>query len=506
MATSIPAPGSRGEHRGLAYWMERTLKELEKVRASPDPDAVHDLRVAIRRCRSVGAVMSEVDPDSSWRTMRKLARKLFRQLGALRDTQVLQEWIEHLSEPHDPVRLSLLDSLKKQEAELREASLALAAKFDEKAWRKLERRLQRRSRTVPPDRLAAECLALERLEAARELHAHALRVDKPEAWHALRIGVKRFRYTVEALLPARYAEWGDDLKHIQDLLGEVHDLDVLSTVVKESPAASTEELRARWAGRVANERQRRIERYLELTSGKGSFWQTWRQALPQGRRLDSAAMARLRVTARALDENPSRTSLISRLSLQLFEGLARVHAAPEFQSRENRKLMRAAARLHGIGSGLDAESPEKAARKFLRELTLPPGWTKEEMELMATVVRYQRGPAPREKHKFFARLPEAGQKTVSALAGIVRLARTLRKCNVDSPIGLRIEQSPDAVTVYVPGLSDSEQVASRLASGKYLLETFLAKPLILRPAPPALRVVELPAPETLPPQSAAASD
>ena len=27
--------------------MERTLKELEKVRTSPEPDAVHDLRVAL---------------------------------------------------------------------------------------------------------------------------------------------------------------------------------------------------------------------------------------------------------------------------------------------------------------------------------------------------------------------------------------------------------------------------------------------------------------------------
>jgi len=64
--------------------MERALKELEKVRTSPEPDAVHDLRVALRRCRSVAAVMEEVDPDRSWREMRKLGRKLFGQLGDLR--------------------------------------------------------------------------------------------------------------------------------------------------------------------------------------------------------------------------------------------------------------------------------------------------------------------------------------------------------------------------------------------------------------------------------------
>jgi CHAD domain-containing protein len=85
--------------------MERALKELEKVRTSPEPDAVHDLRVALRRCRSVAAVLEEVDPDRSWREMGKLGRKLFRQLGELRDVQVLEDWTKKLGAESDPVRL-----------------------------------------------------------------------------------------------------------------------------------------------------------------------------------------------------------------------------------------------------------------------------------------------------------------------------------------------------------------------------------------------------------------
>ena len=72
------------------------------MQASPDVDAVHDLRVAIRRCRSVAGVMEEVDPDPSWVEMRKLGRKLFRQLGELRDTQVLEEWTKNLSSDSAP--------------------------------------------------------------------------------------------------------------------------------------------------------------------------------------------------------------------------------------------------------------------------------------------------------------------------------------------------------------------------------------------------------------------
>jgi len=51
--------------------MDRVIKELENVSSSPDVDAVHDVRVAIRRCRSVAAVMEEVDPDPAWPAMRK---------------------------------------------------------------------------------------------------------------------------------------------------------------------------------------------------------------------------------------------------------------------------------------------------------------------------------------------------------------------------------------------------------------------------------------------------
>jgi CHAD domain-containing protein len=506
MATANSVPGSRSEHRGLTYWMERVLKELDKVRTAPDPDAVHDLRVALRRCRSVAAVMEEVDADSSWREMRKLGRKIFRQLGELRDTQVLEEWVKTLSQESDAIHVRLLGSLSTKENELREAALRVAAKFDQKTWKKLERRLRSRARLVPPDRLAAECLALERLEAAKELHAQALRSEKPTAWHELRIGVKRFRYTVESLLPARYEVWGDDLKRLQDLLGDVHDLDVLSTTIDESGAQESEQVRSAWAERIASERHHRIETYRQLAQGKTGLWQTWQQALPHGNRLQAATMARLRATAKALDANLHRTVQVSQIAMKLFNGLARVEAAPVFAIKSARKLLRAAARLHAIGSGLDAQSPQKAARDYLREMPVPLGWTADEWELLASIVRYHRGALPNAKHKAFGRLTDDEQKMVSALAGVLRLARALRKCNVLSAIGLKVEKSVDALIVQVPGLEESEQAASRLAAGKYLLESTLDKPLLLKSVQPTAKIVELPRREEPPQETAAASD
>src|SRR5580692_12558733 len=133
MATVTPlASGAQAEHRGLPFWMDRVLVELKNVRSSPDADAVHDLRVAIRRCRSVAAVMEEVDPDPAWPAMRKAARKLFRSLGALRDAQVMDEWVKKLAPETDPVRTHLQSVFESTQPGLRESALRAAAKFDEK--------------------------------------------------------------------------------------------------------------------------------------------------------------------------------------------------------------------------------------------------------------------------------------------------------------------------------------------------------------------------------------
>src|SRR5713226_96542 len=124
MATVTPLfPGSHPDHRGLPFWMDRVLKELEKVRSSPGADAVHDLRVAIRRCRAIAAVMEEVDPDPAWPAMRKVARKLFRGLGALRDAQVMNEWVKKLAPESDPVRAHLQAAFESNEPKLQENTL-----------------------------------------------------------------------------------------------------------------------------------------------------------------------------------------------------------------------------------------------------------------------------------------------------------------------------------------------------------------------------------------------
>src|SRR5712664_1923127 len=177
MATASPIPGNPPEHRGLTHWMQRVPKELGVLQNAPDKDAVHDLRVAIRRCRSVASVMKEVDPDPAWHQMRRLPKKLFRKLGELRDTQIMDEWVAEHGAENDKLRIALHSFFQESEPKLLQESLRLGGKFDVKSWVRLEHKLRKRICLVPAGSLAAQCLAVERLNEAKELHSRALKAD-----------------------------------------------------------------------------------------------------------------------------------------------------------------------------------------------------------------------------------------------------------------------------------------------------------------------------------------
>ncbi len=486
---------SQDSARDLTRESSRNVRPPPKN--SQNDEAVHDLRVSIRRCRSVAAVMEEVDPHPSWPEMRQSARKLFRGLGGLRDAQVMKSWVEKLSPADDPIAAQLLAGLAARESELLQAALRSARKFDEKNWRRLERILRQRSRLVPPGSLAAECLVMERFEAAKEFHARALRTETSKPWHTLRIYMKRFRYTVENLLPEHYANWHENLKRVQDLLGDVHDLDVLAEAVKsaasgDSSTRESEASRRAWRERLALERSNRITTYRQLMIGNTCLWNTWRHALPHGEALQAAALARLRATARAADSRHHRTMRTAGIAKSLFRVLSRAlrrgKADAVFADPRARQLLFIAAILQNVRDGyarksLQAKSCHKAAHKFLQALPIPPGFTSGDWAILLATVRYHRGAEPQEKNSVFSKLSAEQQNTVRALAGVVRLARAVRKSGVDSPSHFRAELTPEAMILRIPGLIDSVETAARLATAKHLLEVYLAQPIILRPLP-----------------------
>ena len=87
---------------GLLYWAQRAIEECDKASLSFAADPVHDLRVAIRRCRSLADGFLSVDPDPGWKQMKRMGKPLFAALGDLRDVQVMMEWVDKLSSSRRP--------------------------------------------------------------------------------------------------------------------------------------------------------------------------------------------------------------------------------------------------------------------------------------------------------------------------------------------------------------------------------------------------------------------
>ncbi|HWZ96131.1 MAG TPA: CHAD domain-containing protein [Candidatus Dormibacteraeota bacterium] len=478
MAAVIPLPEKRTESKGLLVWMERALKERGHVTVSPDEDSIHDLRVALRRCRSLASVFAEVDPHPAWHELRKTSRKLFRSLGVIRDAQVQEAWALKLGSDDDPLRGQILYALKADRDRQERDAKKSAAKFDEKHWAELARELRPRLKLLATDGPAAQCLALERLEEAVELHRVALRTEKPKPWHALRIGIKHFRYTIENLLSKQHASWAADLKRVQDLLGDVHDLDVLLETIRGTVSEANSI--GKWEEKIARERKERIETYRQLTLGSTSLWNQWRLGLPTNGQMAVATQARLRATARAADPNHAKTSSTARLAKKLFKELRHAAASSLLRGQEVDAVMQAAEMLHGIEPENTHKQANKHARKFLAELPPPPGWNVEEWQLLALAIRYHRGPAPSAEKGRFAKLDAAQQGRLLLIAGILRIARAWRKAGVEAGAKVRVEVKPDSISIFAEDYPEALPASKALVVAKNLVESAIGKTIAFR--------------------------
>ncbi len=465
----------------LALQMRRVVKTLGRVEASLDAKGVHALRVALRRCRSLAALMEEVDPHPRWREMKRRSRTVFRTLGALRDVQVLRRSVKTLTPRGDAARGALVGVLDQREVELRARARRAISHFDRRAWKDLGRTLDRRVRAVQLDGLAAECLALERYHEIGRLHQRAARTERSVPWHELRIAVKRFRHVVEGLLPDRQAAWEQDLRRVQDVLGEIHDLDVLAAFVSQEAAGIASDAVVGLHRAIGTARTQRVAQYLEGTKGPASVLQRWKAGMPHGVRVAAAASARLDATQRAMDPNPRRTACVARLALRLFDALARRQTGA--LDAVARVILDAAARLHGVRGARRETSRQKAARAIVRSLPVPPGWTSKNWEVLCQVIRYHRGAEPQSTHGRFARLPGARQALVRRLAGVLRVARALDRCGVASEARLLADATGAGVRLRLEGLTATREHVTRLAAAQHLLETHLRRRLLIEPLP-----------------------
>ena len=421
--TAAPKP----VERGIAYWMERVVAEREKARETFDADAVHDLRVALRRCRSMAEGFQSLDGDPAWGKMRKAGKVVFSALGELRDTQVLLEWIERLRSDCPPVAERLKSHCLQREADLKTNAAEVVDKFDTQRWQQWAQKLDKLVQGMENPAEVFQVLALERYEAAHKLHAKALRNRSKTALHELRIGIKKLRYIVENFLPEQEQSWGKDLRHIQDLLGEVHDLDVLWNTARQIHAFVSPQERQHWYAAVSRERSQRVQAYREKMVGRHSLWQEWRSGLPAGEQLYRAVLKRFEVWATSLDPDPAHTHLVTQFSLALYDALQGAGLVPERRvpERSTRAICCRLPRLRmGRGTAGATRPATRSAVACCKSWKIPPGWSATDLLIAALVARYHRGALPTTQ-KRYAALSSGDRHLVDSLGGILRLADSL---------------------------------------------------------------------------------
>ena len=473
---SVQAPEAREREFGIAHWMDRVLVECNKANRELAPDPVHDLRVALRRCRSLADGMRLVDPDSAWKKMRRAGKQLFSSLGELRDAQVMMEWVQRLGSRDDPATTALKEFLSAEEVRLKKLAASALQSFDQKQWEGWIGHLAKRGNRLQPNSLVFRHIALERWMEAYQLHRQALRNRTQTSYHQLRIGIKRFRYTVENFLPALHENWEKELKKLQDALGEIHDLDVLWATALRLHVFADELTRHRWHAIVEQERNKRIEAYRGRMLGKASLWLSWRAALPKS--FASGALVRLKTWSTALDPDPRHARHVARLAVGLYDRLC-AERLLEVPCKDGRAILEAAGLMHEIGRGKRRKKFQKVSSRMIRKLKPPAGWTEDDLLTTALVVRHHRGTFL-DRRRNLQKLSREQSNFVLAASSILRLADAL-DCGANQAVyKLRLNNRSTHLEITVPSAGDHGRFLERIARARYPLEALLNRPVFVR--------------------------
>jgi len=202
-----------------------------------ESDAIHAARVATRRLRAAVPLAWADSPKTAWRESAEVVRELGRDLGRVREVDVVLEQLPGL-EARIPTAAPAI-ALVRQELARRQArqhrqlvkdveklpfdqlhpkSLVPASGFTvlgDRRWRSVERAIADHA-----DRL-------------RQAIDHASGVYFPNRAHRVRVETKKLRYVLELMDHAAAARSAvKQLRRVQNLLGELHDQQVLAETMR----------------------------------------------------------------------------------------------------------------------------------------------------------------------------------------------------------------------------------------------------------------------------------
>ncbi|MFZ0921980.1 MAG: CHAD domain-containing protein, partial [Candidatus Acidiferrales bacterium] len=150
----------------MAHWVLRVLKQRKKAGKELTPENVHDLRTALRRCLSVEDALSEFDPHPDWKKMKRAAKKLLKNLGGLRDSDVLLDWLGKLEIAKDKTGAELRKSIEAERENFQQEAADALKNFDQQKWKSWAAALTPRADSFSPDSPELRYVALERWQEA----------------------------------------------------------------------------------------------------------------------------------------------------------------------------------------------------------------------------------------------------------------------------------------------------------------------------------------------------
>lgn len=232
---SAKRPADEAARAILRPAFDQVLSLEARVANDGDASALHALRIALRRMRSVLRELEGVLPERERDALAKSLRKLAHTTSPVRDLDVLcvafDRYRDAIAEPHrrhlEPLRRAL-------DAERERSFRALCAEMTASRRRRLEATFARfeaaelETKSVPSLESVVRARAERVGRRIRRRGRRAGPASDPAELHELRKDVKRLRYLLElfrSAFPGRERRaLVRDLEALQDALGELQDL------------------------------------------------------------------------------------------------------------------------------------------------------------------------------------------------------------------------------------------------------------------------------------------
>ena len=248
---------------------EQLLSNQDVLFATGDPEAVHQMRVAIRRLTSGIRLFADFTETPETQALRDEIRWLQSHLGPARDAEVFvsdmldplaaemgeQPGYKALVQDFADRRTSSLADAQKALAQPRftQFALSLGAWIEGGDWRAKDDPVASERLTHPARGYA--CEVLDRLDRRVRRSLRQLAELDSEGRHRARIRVKRLRYAIEffaGLFPEKKARrLVATLGRLQDRLGQLNDIAVAARLLREHAERNGDPARLWAAGQIA---------------------------------------------------------------------------------------------------------------------------------------------------------------------------------------------------------------------------------------------------------------